>query len=71
MSASSGQQGFLATARAVAWAFLGIRKRAGYEADVQGLNPLHVVLIGVLAAVLFVSGLALLVRWVLASGVAA
>jgi hypothetical protein len=38
---------------------------------VQGLNPLHVVLIGLLAAALFVFGLALLVRWVVASGVAA
>lgn len=59
---------FVQTIKAVAWSFLGIRKRAGYEQDIQKLNPVHVVLAGVLAALLFILTLVLLVRWVVGSG---
>jgi Protein of unknown function (DUF2970) len=54
----------LQTAQAVAWSFLGIRRRADYAKDVAQLNPVHVVIAG------FVGALVLLVRWVIASGVA-
>jgi hypothetical protein len=62
---------FLGTLRAVAWSFFGVRKSSGYEQDVQQLNPLHVVVAGVIGALLFVLMLVGIVRWVLASGVAA
>lgn len=62
---------FLQTVRAVAWSFLGIRKSAGYQQDVQKLNPVHVLLAGVIGAALFVVALVLLVRFVVGSGVAA
>ncbi|MCA0240295.1 MAG: DUF2970 domain-containing protein [Proteobacteria bacterium] len=58
------------TLRAVAWSFFGIRRSADYERDVQRLNPLHVIIAGVLAAAVFIAVLALLVRWVVGSGVA-
>ncbi len=58
------------TAKAVAWSFLGIRRRAGLEQDVQQLNPLHVVIVGIAGAALFVAALVLLVQWVISSGVA-
>jgi hypothetical protein len=61
---------FLATLRAVAWSFFGVRKRSAYEHDVAKLNPVHVVIAGVIAAVLFVGALVLLVNWVIGSGVA-
>jgi hypothetical protein len=61
---------FMQTLRAVAWSFLGIRKGAGFEQDVQKLNPLHVVIAGVLGAAVFVAVLLLVVRWVIGSGVA-
>ncbi|HET7867255.1 MAG TPA: DUF2970 domain-containing protein [Burkholderiaceae bacterium] len=61
---------FWHTLRAVAWSFFGIRRGSGYEHDVQKLNPLHVIVAGVIGAVLFVSLLVLLVRWVVSSGVA-
>jgi hypothetical protein len=48
----------------VAWSFFGVRKRAGYESDVQQLNPVHVIVAGVVAAALFVLTLVLIVRWV-------
>ena len=60
----------LQTMRAVAWSFLGIRRSAGYEQDVQKLNPVHVVIGGILGAALFVCAVVLLVRWVVSSGVA-
>jgi hypothetical protein len=61
---------FLQTMRAVAWSFFGIRKGSEYEKDVGRLNPVHVVIAGVLAAGLFVLALVTLVNWVLSSGVA-
>lgn len=61
---------FLQTMRAVAWSFFGIRKGSEYEKDVSQLNPVHVVIAGVIGAVMFITTLILLVNWVLASGVA-
>ena len=58
------------TLRAVAWSFLGIRRSADYAADVQRLNPVHLVIAGVFCAALFVAALVLLVKWVVNSGVA-
>jgi hypothetical protein len=55
---------FLGTLKAVAWSFFGVRRGADYERDVSQLNPVHVVIAGVLAAVLFVFGLLALVQWV-------
>ncbi|MBK6852806.1 MAG: DUF2970 domain-containing protein [Burkholderiales bacterium] len=59
------------TARAVAWSFFGIRRGADYANDVGKLNPVHVIVAGVLAAVLFVIALITLIHWVVGSGVAA
>ena len=56
---------------AVAWSFFGIRKRADFEADSTRLEPVHVLLAGLVGAALFVAALVLLVRWVVGSGVAA
>jgi hypothetical protein len=69
-SALQRKGSFLQTMRAVAWSFFGVRKSADYEKDVSQLNPVHVIIAGVLGAVLFIVVLVLLVNWVLASGVA-
>ena len=61
---------FLQTMRAVAWSFFGVRKSADYEKDVSRLNPVHVVIAGVIGAAVFISLLLVLVNWVLSSGVA-
>jgi preprotein translocase subunit Sec61beta len=61
---------FLQTMRAVGWSFFGIRKGSEYEKDVSQLNPVHVVIAGIIGAVMFIAALILLVNWVLASGVA-
>jgi len=59
------------TVRAVAWSFFGVRKARDLERDVSELNPLHVVIAGIVVAALFVIGLIVLVNWVIGSGVAA
>lgn len=61
---------FVQTAKAVAWSFVGLRKSSGYQQDIQKLNPVHVIVAGVIGALLFVLTLVLLVRWVIGSGVA-
>jgi hypothetical protein len=61
---------FMQTVKAVAWSFVGMRRSAGYHQDVQKLNPIHVIVVGVIGAVLFVLVLAALVQWVVGSGVA-
>ena len=61
---------FLRTMKAVAWSFFGVRKGSDYEKDVSQLNPVHVVIAGVIGAALFIILLLLLVNWVLASGAA-
>ena len=68
--ATARKGSFWQTMQAVAWSFLGVRRSADYERDVQRLNPVHVVVAGVLGALLFIAALLLLVRWVLDSGVA-
>jgi hypothetical protein len=61
---------FWQTMKAVAWSFFGVRKASAYAEDVACINPIHVIVAGVLAAVVFVLGLVLLIRWVVGSGVA-
>jgi hypothetical protein len=61
----------LRTLLAVVWSFLGIRKSKDLERDVSELNPLHLVVAGILVAALFVGALIALVNWVIKSGVAA
>jgi hypothetical protein len=52
------------TARAVFWSFFGVRKRRDYEADSAQLNPVHVIVMGVIGAALFVLVLVVLVNLV-------
>ena len=61
---------FLQTMRAVAWSFFGVRRSADHAKDVAQLNPVHVIVAGVIGAILFILVLLLLVQWVIGSGVA-
>jgi len=60
----------LQTVKAVAWSFFGIRRSKDYANDVEKLNPVHVVIAGIVGALIFIGCLVLLVRWVVGSGVA-
>ena len=61
---------FTRTLRAVFWSFFGVRKSSDREKDAEQLNPVHVIIAGVVGAMLLVAGLLALVSWVLSSGVA-
>jgi hypothetical protein len=50
---------------------MGIRRGADYENDLNQLNPVHLVIAGLLAAAVFIGSLVLLVKLVIGSGVAA
>ena len=52
------------TVKAVLWGFLGVRRNSDYQKDIQRLNPLHIMAVGVVMAFLFVGALILLVNWV-------
>ncbi len=64
--ATQRKMSFGATAKAVLWSFFGVRKKSGFEEDTQKLNPLHVVIAGVIAAILFVVTLLMIVKMVVA-----
>lgn len=68
--AAARRGSFLQTVRAVGWSFFGVRRSADQAQDVQKLNPVHVIIAGVLGAALFIAVLVMLVRWVVGSGVA-
>lgn len=62
---------FAQSMKAVAWSFFGVRRSSDYERDVGNLNPVHVVIAGVLAVLIFIGVLVGVVRWVVGSGAAA
>ena len=55
----------LQVAKAVFWSFLGIRKRRDYESDSVELKPKQVIIAGLIGAAILVSGLLLLVRFII------
>jgi hypothetical protein len=52
------------TAGAVFWSFFGVRKRADHEADVARLNPVHVIVMGIIGAAIFIATLLVIVHFV-------
>ena len=54
------------TVKAVMWSFVGLRARGDYEKDIEQLNPVHIVIIGLIGAIIFVGGLIALATWVVA-----
>jgi len=58
---------FLRSVKLVAWSFLGIRSSKGYRDDLSKVNPMHVVLVGLIGALLLVLMLIGLVKWVVGS----
>jgi len=60
--ATKRKASFFATVRAVLWSFFGIRKKSGYEQDAAQLNPVHVIIAGVIAALIFIATLVIIVK---------
>lgn len=57
---------FLATMKAVFWSFFGVRKRRDYEEDAASLNPVHVIVAGLVGVAIFIGLLMLAVRFAVA-----
>lgn len=48
--------------KAVFWSFFGVRKKSDYESDSQQLNPVHVIVAGLIGAIIFIVTLLLIVK---------
>lgn len=55
----------LQVAKAILWAFAGIRKKSDYEVDIATLKPAQVIIGGLVGGALFIASILLLVRLVL------
>jgi hypothetical protein len=55
---------FWLSVKAVVWSFVGLRSRKAFDQDTQRINPLHVVLVGLMGVFVFVAGLIALVNWI-------
>ena len=53
---------FMQSMVAVLWAFLGVRKKSGLQEDVASLSFVHIVIAGVLGALIFMGVLLLIVK---------
>jgi Protein of unknown function (DUF2970) len=58
---------FLISMRAVMWGFLGVRKREGQDADMASVSFVHIVLAGILGAVIFMAILLMIVKAVVSN----
>ena len=57
---------FSRSIKTVAWSFLGIRKKSEFQEDLAQVNPLHILLVAIVTVLVFVTGLMILVNWVVA-----
>jgi Protein of unknown function (DUF2970) len=53
---------FLQSMVAVLWAFLGVRKKSGLQEDVASLSFVHIIIAGVIGALIFMGTLLLIVH---------
>ncbi len=53
---------FWATAKAVAWSFLGIRRGKDFQDDVGRLKPYHLIAAGIIGVFIFIGVLMLVTR---------
>jgi hypothetical protein len=58
---------FFQTLKAVAWALFGVRKGAGYQEDMAKINPVHLIIAGLIGGVIFVVSLVLVVNFAVSS----
>jgi hypothetical protein len=55
---------FMQSMKAVMWGFLGVRKKAGLQEDVASLSFVHIIIAGVIGALIFMGALLLIVKLV-------
>jgi len=54
MDKSHTQRSFLQTLGAVAWSFVGLRRKRDFDEDVGAMNPLYVIAGGLIGVALFI-----------------
>ena len=64
--ASRRKASFAATMKAVFWSFFGVRRKGDYEQDAAQLNPVHVLIAGLIGALIFIATLVVIVKIVVA-----
>lgn len=55
---------FMQSMKAVMWGFLGVRKKSGLQQDVASLSFVHIIIAGVVGALIFMATLLLIVKLV-------
>jgi hypothetical protein len=60
--AAARRPNLIQTVSAVLWSFFGVRKGRDHDRDMDQLNPVHVVITGVVLGVLFVLTLLMIVK---------
>ena len=58
------QRSFMATMVAIAWSFIGLRRKKDFDEDVGGLNPFYVIIGGLIAVAVFIAILLTIVHQV-------
>jgi len=58
---------FIQSMKAVMWGFLGVRKQSGLQEDVASLSFVHIIIAGVLGALIFMAVLLLIVKVVVSN----
>ena len=53
---------FMQSMKAVMWGFLGVRMKAGLQEDVASLSFVHIIIAGVVGALIFMGILLLIVK---------
>jgi hypothetical protein len=58
---------FTQSMKAVLWGFLGVRKQSGLQEDVASLSFVHIIIAGVVGALIFMAVLLLIVKAVVSN----
>lgn len=58
---------FFATVKTICWSFFGVRKQSAHEQEVGKLNPIYVIIAGILGAIIFIATLLIIVKSVVAN----
>jgi hypothetical protein len=58
---------FIQSMKAVMWGFLGVRKQSGLQEDVASLSFVHIIIAGVVGALIFMAVLLLIVKVVVSN----
>lgn len=60
----TGSRSFASTMLAVAWSFIGLRRKSDFERDVVALRPAYVIAAGLLGTAIFIGILLTVVQMV-------